>query len=317
MRSLLRKSDAPGFDHHDRIEKLQSALSEVIRGKDSVLENVVTALLAGGDLLLEDVPGVGKTTLAKSISALIDLDYQRIQCTPDLMPADVFGFSVFDARDGTFQFRRGPVFCNLLLLDEINRASPRTQSALLEVMAERQVTVEGHRHELTAPFMVFATQNPSGHQGTFPLPESQLDRFLFRLSLDYPDFDSEVDLVFAEPSDGIRSRLEPVLTGVELLALQQDVKTVDVKRNLAEYLVQLVRATRSHSSVKLGCSPRGAQMLYRATQARAWMSGRAFALPDDVQHVAPLVLEHRLTVNAGDSAAGVMREILTQTKVPV
>ncbi len=203
------------------IHRVREQLQQVIRGKVDVIDSVLTAMLAEGSVLLEDVPGVGKTTLAKSIAALIDLKFQRVQCTPDLLPADILGSSIFQPGKGVFEFRPGPIFCDLLIADEINRASPRTQSALLEAMAEGQVTVDGQRHDLKQPFIVIATQNPSGFEGTFPLPESQLDRFLLRLSMEYPDVDSEIEMLLDQPTDDPNFRLEPVMHRDDLVHLQQ------------------------------------------------------------------------------------------------
>ena len=276
------------------IQELRSALSGVIRGKSDVIEDFLMAVIAGGSILLEDLPGVGKTTLAKTFARLVDLPFQRLQCTPDLLPADVFGFSTYNARDSEFTFRPGPVFSNVLLVDEINRASPRTQSALLEAMAERQVTIEGTTRSLEEPFLVIATQNPIGFQGTYPLPEAQLDRFLFLLTMEYPDHQSEIDLLYDRHEHG--DELNPVLTAAELMAIQQTAADVEVHRDVADYIVRIVRATREDERLRLGCSPRGAQMLFRASQARACTTGRHFVLPDDVMHVAPLALAHRLVV---------------------
>jgi MoxR-like ATPase len=268
-------------------------LSRVLRGKEQVITDFLTAILAGGSILLEDLPGVGKTTLAKSFAKLVELKFDRLQCTPDLLPADVFGFSIFNAKESTFAFRPGPVFCNVLLVDEINRASPRTQSALLEAMAERQVTIEGESRALAEPFIVIATQNPSGYQGTYPLPEAQLDRFLFHLKVDYPDHDSEVDLLYHQSSDPTLE-LKPQISASELMSLQQQVQAIDVHRDLADYIVRIVAKTRESEELLVGCSPRGTQMLFRASQALAFLQGRKHVLPDDIQHVAPLTLAHRI-----------------------
>lgn len=279
------------------LQQLHQAINEVIRGKPDVTRDFLTAVIAGGSVLLEDLPGVGKTTLAKTFANLVDLKFQRLQCTPDLMPADVYGFSVYRAQDGTFEFRPGPIFANVLLVDEINRASPRTQSALLEAMAERQVTTEGVRRRLEDPFLVIATQNPSGFHGTYPLPEAQLDRFLFLLTLDYPDAESEIELVYDQ--DIQEREVSPILTKAELLALQQEVRQVEVHRDVAAYLIEIVATTRAEERIVMGCSPRGSQMLFRAAQAFALVSGRDYVLPDDVQHVAPLALAHRITTRRG------------------
>lgn len=306
----------------DHLRRLQGELATVIRGKDGVIEHLIVALVAGEAVLIEDVPGVGKTTLAKALARLIDLEFGRVQCTPDLLPADIFGFSVLNPQDGTFTFRAGPIFSNVLLVDEINRASPRTQSALLEAMAERQVTIEGNRQELPAPFLVLATQNPSGHAGTFALPESQLDRFLFRISMDYPDADSELELLFDQAEAHPLESLTRVLSGEDLIDCQAFVRSVRVEKCVAEYMVSIVRATRSDDRVSLGASPRGTLMLFRASQARAAVHGRDYVMPDDVQAVAPLVLGHRIIVKdsgtvAREQAEQLVRDVMTKVDVPL
>ncbi|MGI9474874.1 MAG: AAA family ATPase [Rubripirellula sp.] len=303
------------------IEAVRSELQRVIRGKADVIDSVLTAMLAEGSVLLEDVPGVGKTTLAKSIAALIDLDFQRVQCTPDLLPADILGSSIYQPATSSFEFRAGPIFCDLLIADEINRASPRTQSALLEAMAESQVTVDGRRHDLNQPFIVIATQNPSGFEGTFPLPESQLDRFLLRLSMNYPDAESEVELLLDQPTDDPKFQLAPVMHRDDLVKLQSHVRKVRVDRKVAEYIVELVGATRRDSRLRVGCSPRGAKMLLRAAQARAVLLGRNFVVPDDVQGLAVDVMAHRVALRSvsakPEEAAHIILELVGQAEVPV
>jgi MoxR-like ATPase len=306
----------------EKLKRLSDSLSDVIRGKDDVIHDILIALLAGGSVLIEDVPGVGKTTLAKTLAASVDLDFNRVQSTPDLLPSDIFGFSVLNPQDGHFTFRRGPVFCNLLLVDEINRASPRTQAALLEAMAERQVTVEGKRYKLERPFLVLATQNPVEHRGTFPLPESQLDRFLFQLSMNYPDSESEIDLLYDQTRrEWQHEEVTPVLSKQELLECHSLVRRVQVDRTVADYMVQIARRTREHEQLVLGGSPRATLMIFQSAQACAFLEGRDFVLPDDVQHVAPLVLRHRLVVSR--TAKGMMEvneiisDILRDVSVPV
>lgn len=306
----------------EHLEKLQQELAAVIRGKDKVIEHLIVALIAGEAVLIEDVPGVGKTTLAKSLAKLVDLDFGRVQCTPDLLPADIFGFSVLNPQEGTFSFRRGPIFNNVLLVDEINRASPRTQSALLEAMAEKQVTIEGTQHELPSPFLVLATQNPSGHAGTFTLPESQLDRFLFRLSMDYPDAESEVELLFDQAEQHPIDSLTSALNRDELAECQRFVKSVRVEKCVAEYMVNIVRATRRDERVSLGCSPRGTLMLFRASQARAVVKRRDYVMPDDVQAIAPLVLGHRMILHDArtvgrEQAEQLIAELVSTVEIPV
>ncbi len=311
-----------------RLQRLRTNLGKAIRGKSEVIDQVIVALLAGGSVLIEDVPGVGKTTLAKALATATDLDFQRVQCTPDLLPADIFGFSVFHPQQGSFDFRRGPIFTNILLVDEINRASPRTQSALLEAMAEHQVTTEGERFDLPKPFLVLATQNPLGFQGTFALPEAQLDRFLFRLALDYPDAESEVTMLYDHMHynlmHGAPSATDPapVLSRTEILQAQAMAQSVQVQQCVARYMVELVRRTRQDPRIRLGCSPRGSLMLCRAAQALALLRGRTYLLPDDVQEIAPLVLAHRLVLGGeglGSSAhqRSLVDELIRQIAVPV
>ncbi|TWT73871.1 AAA family ATPase [Allorhodopirellula solitaria] len=304
-----------------QLQQVATELRTVIRGKDDVIEFVLISLLAEGSILLEDVPGVGKTTLAKSVARLIDLDYQRIQCTPDLLPGDILGGSIYRPAVGEFEFRPGPVFCNLLVADEINRASPRTQSALLEAMAETQVTIEGKRHDLKHPFIVIATQNPAGFEGTFPLPESQLDRFLFRLKMDYPDPESEVDLLIDQSDHEAVQDLEPIMHVDALEILQRWVREIRVDRKIASYIVALATATRRDGRLRVGCSPRGCKMLLRAAQGRAGLLGRDFVLPDDVQHLAVATLGHRVSSRHASSAMDENRQtiesIVKQTDIPL
>ncbi len=306
----------------EKLVELRRNLASVIRGKQDVLEDLIVAVVAGGSVLLEDVPGVGKTTLAKALAASVDLEFRRVQCTPDLLPADIFGFSVFNPADGSFSFRRGPIFTNLLLVDEINRASPRTQSALLEGMAEHQITVEGTRYVLASPFIVLATQNPLGFQGTYPLPESQLDRFLFQLSMDYPDRESEIEILYDQMAANPLDEIESVMSRDELLRCQALAREVHVERSVAGYLIDLVQRTRKDSRLRLGCSPRGALMLVRAAQARAFVLGRDYVVPDDVQHVAPLVLSHRVApvghrFDSTHACREIIVDLMNQLDVPV
>ncbi len=304
-----------------QIAQVREALRNVIRGKTEVIDSLLTALLAEGSVLLEDVPGVGKTTLAKSLASLLDLEFQRVQCTPDLLPADILGNSIFQPATGSFEFRPGPIFCDLLIADEINRASPRTQSALLEAMAESQVTIDAKRHALHQPFLVIATQNPSGFEGTYPLPESQLDRFLFRLSMDYPDPESEVGLLLDRAIDEPGFALKPLMEKDSLIKLQKVVRHVEVDQKVASYIVTLVNATRGDTRVRIGCSPRGSKMLLRAAQARAVLQGRQYVLPDDVQALAVDVMSHRISLRrsgiSSDDTAHVVRDLVQTTEVPV
>ncbi|MGB7324957.1 MAG: MoxR family ATPase [Rubripirellula sp.] len=286
-----------------------------------MIDSILTAVLAGGSLLIEDVPGVGKTTLAKSIAALIDLDFGRVQCTPDLLPADILGSSIFQPSTSKFEFRAGPIFCNLLIADEINRASPRTQSALLEAMAESQVTIDGECHKLNRPFLVIATQNPSGFEGTFPLPESQLDRFLLRLAMDYPDANNEVEMLLDRDSDNPHGALTSVMNRDELVELQSMARAATVDRKVAEYLVEIVGLTRVDSRLRIGCSPRGSKMLLRAAQSRAVLNGRGFVMPDDIQAMVELTIAHRVSPRSASMSyretAAIIRELVEQVKVPV
>lgn len=314
-RQLSESELAAATPMHD----VEQAIARVIRGKHQVIADFLTAVIAGGSILLEDLPGVGKTTLAKTFSALVDLEFQRLQCTPDLLPSDVLGFSIFNAKDGSFDFRPGPIFTNVLLVDEINRASPRTQSALLEAMAERQVTTEGTSRPLSDPFFVIATQNPVGFQGTYPLPEAQLDRFLFLLNMDYPDYDSEVELLYDQNNS--TAQVQPVLGKAELLAMQRQSQEVEVHRDLAEYVIRIIRATRESERLQLGASPRAAQMMFRAAQAVALLAGRNYVLPDDVQHIAPLTLAHRVvatrtTRGSHQSKRQLINDLVASIEIP-
>ena len=305
-----------------QIQLLRENLTKVILGKADVVDQIILGLVSGESVLIEDVPGVGKTTLAKALASSVQLEFQRVQCTPDLLPADIFGFSVLNPQDGSFTFRPGPIFCNILLVDEINRASPRTQSALLEAMAERQVTVEGKIHKLEPPFIVLATQNPSSHHGTFPLPESQLDRFILQLSIEYPSAESEVEILFSQSSETVLEDLKPVLSKDDVIACQNHVKNIHVEKSVADYLVAIVNQTRNDDRILLGCSPRGSLMLFRASQAMAFLQGRDFVLPDDVQKVAPYVLSHRIEMQRGfernlKTSQELIRDIVDQVNVPV
>jgi MoxR-like ATPase len=251
---------------------------------------------------------VGKTTLAKALARSLAADFKRVQFTPDLLPTDILGSSVYNPRDGSFTFKPGPIFTNVLLADEINRASPRTQSALLEAMSERQVSIEGTTHALPEPFLVIATQNPIEFHGTYPLPEAQLDRFALRVNLGYPGREQEVDVLFSQFHHHPLEDLSAVLDGPSLVALQGNVRAVRVERAIGRYVVDLADATRRHPSLKMGCSPRGALLLFRMTQARAFVTGRDYAIPEDVKAVAVPVLAHRLALDTKAKYAGVQKE---------
>jgi MoxR-like ATPase len=304
-----------------RLPELQSALARVILGKPEGIEHVVVALLSGSHLLMEDVPGVGKTTLAKALARCIDGDFKRVQFTPDLLPTDILGSSVFNPKEGSFTFKEGPIFTHVLLADEINRASPRTQSALLEAMSEGQVSVDGVTRRLPAPFLVIATQNPIEFQGTYPLPEAQLDRFGLKVGLGYPAPDQEVDVLYSQISGHPLEHVTPVLDCAEVLALQAATRAVRVDPALGRYIVELAEATRHQTSVQLGCSPRGTLSLFRAAQARALISGRDYVVPEDVKVEAIAVLAHRLALEtkaryAGVTKESVIREVLDRVRVP-
>ncbi len=288
--------------------RLQEQLGRVILGKAEAIGDVAVCLLGGGHVLMEDVPGVGKTTLAKALAQSLAAEFKRVQFTPDLLPTDILGSSVYNPKDGSFAFKPGPIFTNVLLADEINRASPRTQSALLEAMSERQVSIEGTTHRLPEPFVVIATQNPIEFHGTYPLPEAQLDRFALRVSLGYPGREHEVDVLFSQFHHHPLEDVVSVLDGPGLLALQGAVRSVRMERPIGRYVVDLADATRRHSSLKMGCSPRGALTLFRMTQARAFLSGRDHAIPEDVKAVAVPVLAHRLALDTKAKYSGVQKE---------
>lgn len=305
-----------------KLQELVSCLSGVIRGKQEAVEVLITAILAGGSVLMDDVPGVGKTTLAKALARSLDVAFNRVQFTPDLLPSDILGASIYNPVDGSFTFREGPVFCNVLLADEINRASPRTQSALLEAMSEAQATIEGVRHELPDPFVVLATQNPVDFHGTYPLPEAQLDRFLVYMKLGYPDAETELDILFDQAITHPIDSVKPVLNRSELVAMQAAVRQVHVDRSVGQYIVELVTHSRSDARLKLGVSPRGSLMLFRATQAAAFMAGRDHATPDDVQKMCHYVLPHRVVLTSKSryssvSRAEIITDLLKSVRVPV
>jgi MoxR-like ATPase len=306
---------------NEKITSLTDALEHVIRGNRECIEMLVISLLSNGSVLMQDVPGVGKTTLAKAVAKAIDVQFHRVQFTPDLLPADILGSSIYNPRDGTFEFRPGPVFCNVLLADEINRASPRTQSALLEAMSESHATIEGRRHELPTPFLVLATQNPIEFHGTYPLPEAQLDRFLVQLELGYPDLETEVRILYAQAESHPLDDLRAVLTREDIHDLQKMTRSIRVEEIISNYIVRIVQQTREDPRLRLGVSPRGSLMLFRACQAAALAAGRDYVLPDDVQRLASCVLSHRLIMTAkakygGTSPKDIVAEILQRVKVP-
>jgi MoxR-like ATPase len=308
--------------HHALIDRVQAAVLEVIQGKPEAVELLLLAILAGGHALVEDVPGVGKTTLAKALARVFQVDFSRVQFTPDLLPSDIIGSLLLDPRQGSFAFHKGPVFTNVLLADEINRASPRTQSALLEAMSESQVTVDGTTYPLPSPFFVFATQNPHEFSGTYPLPEAQLDRFLLRIGLGYPSEAAELSMLFARQHLDPLEALAEIATREDLNALQAAVRQVEVKPAVARYLRALVAATREHPSILLGASPRATLAMFRSAQARAYTHGRTYITPDDVQALASPVLGHRLALTpearySGRGAQAVLEEIIQSLRVPL
>jgi MoxR-like ATPase len=300
----------------ENIERLTKNLGQTIVGKAEAIRLVLVALLAGGHALLEDVPGVGKTLLAKSLARSIAGKFQRIQCTPDLLPTDITGTNIWNPRSGEFEFLPGPVFANVLLADEINRATPRTQSALLEVMEERQVTVDGVTRPVTSPFFVIATQNPIEYQGTFPLPEAQMDRFALSLSLGYPTEAEEFQMLQRLQEGVTVEELQPCIALEEVLELRRLCGKVKLETSLQQYILNLVRATREDEEITLGVSPRGAVALQRSTQALAFLAGREYAIPDDVKYLAVPVLSHRLIPAGGRRAKTVVERLLRSVPIP-
>jgi MoxR-like ATPase len=302
----------------DYYNTILANVEKVILGKRSTLEMLVVALLCEGHVLLEDVPGVGKTMMARSLATSLKGQFKRIQCTPDLLPNDITGVSVYNQKTGLFEFRAGPIFVNILLVDEINRATPRTQSALLEAMQEQQVSVDGITYPLPRPFLVMATENPIEYEGTFPLPEAQLDRFLMKLKVGYPSPEDEKKLLTHLSRDHPVTQLKPVVDGSRLLDLQKQVWEIFVESSLQDYIVQIVNATRAHKDLVLGASPRASLALYKASQALAAISGRDHVIPDDIQRLVTPILSHRLIASPeaelrGKNAASVMRDIIQNT----
>lgn len=306
-----------------RLRDLEQGLGEVIRGKPEAVRLALVCLLGRGHLLIEDVPGVGKTTLASALARSVHCDFQRLQCTSDMLPSDILGVTIYSGQKREFEFKPGPVFTHFLLADEINRATPKTQSALLEAMNERQVTVDGRSYKLSEPFMVLATQNPVEHHGTYPLPESQLDRFLMRIKIGYPDRESE-RVILRGASQAVPAAAREVLTTTELLQLQRQVDTVPVEDAVADYMLEIIERSRRHESFTLGVSPRGAQALFRASQALALIEGREYVIPDDVKRLAIPVCAHRVVVNTRvalsrgfEAAERTLQEILAAVEVPL
>jgi len=308
-----------------RAAQLENALRTVIRGKDEVVRLALVTIFARGHLLIEGVPGVGKTTLAQALARSLDCTFQRVQFTSDMLPSDVLGISIYSAMEQKFEFRHGPIFTNILLADEINRTTPKTQSALLEAMNEGQVTVDGHAYPLPQPFLVIATQNPVEHHGTYPLPESQMDRFLMRVRMGYPEGDSERAILRSQAGAARLDEIRPLLSAADVLAIQQEVTRVQVDESLVSYTLEMVKRTRESEYLSLGVSPRGALMLFRAAQALAYVEGRNFCTPEDFKPLVVPVFAHRVVVNAlysstlkkTEQAEQVLKEIVDTVAVPV
>src|SRR5271157_2494453 len=321
QRQEVFASEAPT----EPLARLERSIQSVIRGKDEVIQFALVALLARGHLLIEDVPGVGKTTLAHSLARSFNCSFQRIQFTSDMLPSDVIGISIFSQQTQRFEFRPGPIFANVVLADEINRTTPKTQSALLEAMNESQVTVDNHTHPLPQPFMVMATQNPIEHHGTYPLPESQLDRFLMRVKIGYPSAESEKEILQDFADSDPMANVRPVMTGPEVVEIQNQVRRVKVDPELVNYTLAIVEKTRQHEYLSLGVSPRGSMSLYRAAQALAFLEGRNYCIPDDFKRLTIPVFCHRCVVSSryistlkkSDQARAIVEGIIESTPVPL
>ncbi|MDI9441586.1 MAG: MoxR family ATPase [Firmicutes bacterium] len=308
--------------YREQLQQLRNNISQVIIGKEEVTELLLTALLARGNCLIDDVPGVGKTKLANALARSLGIEFKRIQFTPDLQPADITGIYFYNQKQGEFQFRSGPVFTNILLADEINRAVPRTQSSLLEAMEEQQVSIEGTIFSLPDPFMVIATQNPLELEGTFPLPEAQLDRFLLKIQMGYPTVEQEAQILARFKEEDPLTDLEPVLDGETILKLRKEVTKVHLSQDLMDYVARLAAATRENPHVRLGLSPRGSLALMRCALAYAYLQGRDYVLPDDLKYLFPYVASHRLilqyaSVYGEENKLELVEEILAQVPVPV
>jgi len=312
-------------DASSRLAGLERSIARVVKGKEDVIKLALTTLLARGHLLIEDVPGVGKTTLAQTLARSFHCSFQRIQFTSDLLPGDVIGVSVFNPATQGFDFKPGPIFANIIVADEINRTTPKTQSALLEAMNEAQITVDNHTHPLPTPFLVLATQNPIEHHGTYPLPESQLDRFLMRIRMGYPSRASEKEIIRNNSAAARVDQIEPLMDAADVIAMQEAVSEVKVDDSLLDYVLEIVDRTRQTEHLSLGVSPRGAVMLHRAAQARAFLEGRDYCLPDDFKTLIVPVFAHRVVVSSryvstqkkSEQAESILREILDTTRVPL
>jgi MoxR-like ATPase len=307
---------------YGKIQALKKNLEKVIRGKPEIIDLAMTTLFAGGHLLIEDVPGIGKTTLAHGLAKSINCTFQRIQFTSDLLPSDVIGVTIYNQSDHRFEFKPGPIFANIVLADEINRTSPKTQSALLEAMNDAQVSVEKVTHPLPRPFLLRATQNPLEYAGTFPLPESQLDRFAMRISIGYPAEEVERDIIQAPPETLMPEHLEPVITSDDVILIQEASEKVKLEEDLVSYILQIAAGTRRVKTIRLGVSPRGTMTLYRAAQATALVSGRDYCTPDDIKNLAVRVFAHRIlpaqSMEEGiEDAEALIEEVLSAATVPV
>ncbi|WP_225229067.1 AAA family ATPase [Paenibacillus gallinarum] len=302
-------------------QELRTSIAKYMIGKEESVDLLLTALIASGHILLEDVPGTGKTMLAKTVAASMECSFRRIQFTPDLLPSDLTGIHFYNQKEGQFEFRPGPLFANIVLADEINRATPRTQSSLLECMEERQISVDGQTHLLSKPFIVIATQNPVDNQGTFPLPEAQMDRFMLKMNLGYPSQAEGIEILKRTMEGGFQSSITPVITQEDMISAQQSFKSVQVQEDLLQYMIAIAEATRRHPDIALGVSPRGTQALLRATQARAAIRNRDYVLPDDIKALALPVLSHRLVLHQRSrqqegKAATLLQSIIEQIPVP-
>jgi len=304
------------------IKNFLGNIDRVIIGKQEVVSKVLVALLAEGHVLIEDVPGVGKTTLAKSVAKSIDCSFSRIQFTPDLLPSDILGVSIYNQKDSDFVYKKGPIYAHVVLADEINRASPKTQSSLLEAMEERQVTMDGNTYKLEEPFIVMATQNPIEYEGTFPLPEAQLDRFMIKIKIGYPDEINELRIFDKVDQQIYAEDLMPVLTAAEINTMRAEVLKVHMSQELESYIFSIIRATRENDDILLGCSPRAAISLYKASKAQAFINGRDYVIPEDVQALTEDVLSHRIVLKPevkyrGETGRSMIDMILNATRAPV
>jgi len=322
---LQSTTNAPTNAASKRFAELLRTISRVVKGKEDVIQLALTTLLARGHLLIEDVPGVGKTTLAQALARSFHCSFQRIQFTSDLLPSDVIGVSVYNPTTQGFEFKPGPIFANIIVADEINRTTPKTQSALLEAMNESQITVDNHTHPLPNPFLVLATQNPIEHHGTYPLPESQLDRFLMRIRMGYPDRESEKNILRNNAGHSPVESVASMMEATDVLSMQEAVSHIKVEESLLDYALEIVERTRQTEQLSLGVSPRGAVMLHRAAQARAFLEGRDYCLPDDFKRLIVPVFAHRVVVSSryvstqkkSEQAEAILREILETTRVPL